>query len=78
MRHSASMSWPSTGLDNGLAPDKGQAIISTSAEPIHWRIQEALGGWISQGVVEKSSRPYATFFKSDRSFIRNHKYVIYI
>ena len=38
------------GLDNGLAPNRRQAIIWTNAHPIHWRIY-ALGGdeliWIS-------------------------------
>ena len=32
------------GLDNGLAPDRRQAIIWTNADPIHWRIYAALGG----------------------------------
>ena len=31
-------------LDNGLAPNRWQAIIWTNANPIHWRIYEALGG----------------------------------
>ena len=31
------------GLDNGLAPTKRQAIISTSTDPIYWRIYTALG-----------------------------------
>ena len=33
-------SWPygSIGSDNGLAPNKRQAIIWTNADPIHWRI----------------------------------------
>ena len=31
-------------LDNGLAPTRRQAIISTNADPIHWRIYAALGG----------------------------------
>ena len=34
----------STGLDNGLAPNKRQAIIWTNADPVHWRIYAALGG----------------------------------
>ena len=34
---------PSTGLDNGLAPNRRQAIIWTNADPIHWRIYAALG-----------------------------------
>ena len=33
------------GLDNGLVPYKRQAIIWTNADPIHWRIYTALGGW---------------------------------
>ena len=35
---------PSIGLDNGLAPNRPQAIIWTNADPIHWRIYAALGG----------------------------------
>ena len=29
---------PNIGLDNGLAPNRRQATISTNADPIHWRI----------------------------------------
>ena len=32
------------GLDNGLAPNKRQAIILINADLIHWRIYVALGG----------------------------------
>ena len=32
------------GLDNGLAPNRQQAIIWTIAEPIYWHIYVALGG----------------------------------
>ena len=35
---------PSIGLDNGLAPNRRQAIIWNNANPIHWRIYAALGG----------------------------------
>ena len=35
---------PSIGLDNGVEPNRWQAIISANAEPIHWRIYAALGG----------------------------------
>ena len=34
----------STGSDNGLAPNKQQAIIQTNADLIHWCIYAALGG----------------------------------
>ena len=39
--------WTSIGSDNGLAPNRQQAIIWTSAYPVHWRIWRiyaALGG----------------------------------
>ena len=36
--------YPSMGLDNGLAPNKRQAIVWANAAPIHWRIYAALGG----------------------------------
>ena len=45
----------STGLDNGLAPNRRQAIIWANADPIHWRIYAALGGdelkkdWLLKG-----------------------------
>ena len=35
---------PSIGLDNGLAPNRWQAIIWTNAEPIHWCMYVALNG----------------------------------
>ena len=34
----------SIGLENGLAPNRRQAIIWTNDDPIHWRIYAALGG----------------------------------
>ena len=34
----------SIGLDNGLVPNRRQAIIWTSADTIHWRMYAALGG----------------------------------
>ena len=34
----------STGSDNGLAPFRQQAIFWTNADPVHRRIQVALGG----------------------------------
>ena len=34
----------SSGLDNGLAPNRRQAIIWTKADPIHRRLFAALGG----------------------------------
>ena len=38
--------WQSSGigLDNGLAPNRRQAIIWTNADPINWRIYATLGG----------------------------------
>ena len=33
----------STGLNNGLAPNRRQAIIWTNADPIDWRMYVALG-----------------------------------
>ena len=34
----------SIGVDNGLAPNRRQAIIWTNAHSIRWRIYAALGG----------------------------------
>ena len=36
--------YPSIGLENGLAPNRQQAIIWTNADPIHGCIYAALGG----------------------------------
>ena len=36
--------WTSIGLNDGLAPDRRQAIIWNNVDSIHWRIYEALGG----------------------------------
>ena len=39
---------PAFDLDNGLAPNRRQAIIWTNTDPIHWRIYVALvGGWVN-------------------------------
>ena len=38
----ANLHQPSVGLDNGLAPNRRQAIIWTNADPIYWRIYAAL------------------------------------
>ena len=35
---------PSIGLDNGLVPNRREAIMWTNTDPIHWRIYAALGG----------------------------------
>ena len=34
---------PSTGLENGLAPNRRQDIVWTNADQIHWRIYAARG-----------------------------------
>ena len=39
------------GLDNGLAPNRRQAIIWTNADMIHWRIYAALGGDELNGIM---------------------------
>ena len=36
--------YPIIGLDNGLVPNRQQAIIWTNADSIHWCIYSALGG----------------------------------
>ena len=36
--------YPSIGLDNGLVPNRQQAIIWTNAELIYWHKKVALGG----------------------------------
>ena len=35
---------PALVSDNGLAPNRRQAIIGTNVDPIHWRTYAALGG----------------------------------
>ena len=41
---SVQLTKPSIGLDNGLVPNRQQAIIWPNAALIHWRIYAALGG----------------------------------
>ena len=36
--------WLSIGLDNGLAPNRQQAVIWTNSDPVHRHIYSALGG----------------------------------
>ena len=36
--------YPYIGLDNGLAPNRWQAIIWTNTDLIHWHIYAALAG----------------------------------
>ena len=44
--HSRGLNWqlPITASDNGLAPNRRQAIIWTNADPNNWRIYAVLGG----------------------------------
>ena len=44
--YSKGSSWKyiNIGSDNGLVPNRRQAIIWTNANPIHWLIYAALGG----------------------------------
>ena len=48
--------WPSTDLDDGLAPSRRQAIIWTNAGLIQWRIYVALGGY-ELNIVTKTISP---------------------
>ena len=53
---------PSIGLDNGLAPNRRQAIIWTNADPIIWRIYAALGGdELTEAVAECSLEKFQTY-----------------
>ena len=56
------------GLDNGLAPNRRQAIIWTNADPILWRIYAALGGDELSG----PRRPYIfrTFSAHAKTFLK--------
>ena len=47
---------PSTGLDNGLAPNRRQAIIWTNTDPIHWRKYVELVGDELTGIYGSQSR----------------------
>ena len=71
---------PSIGLDKGLGPNRRQAIIWTSADPIHWRIYAAPGGdelshnWWANGsvicVIHFQKLLYSTYLWSWISFIK--------
>ena len=57
----------SIGLDNGLTPNRRQAIIWTNADPINWRIYAALGGGglnNNFGTIKIISDLWATFKQS--------------
>ena len=41
---SSNWQWPNIGLDNGLAPNRRQAIIWTNADPNHWHMYASLWG----------------------------------
>ena len=53
IRHHIAWQGPSIGLDNGLAPNRRQAIIWTNADPIHWRIYAA--PWWDESQVRHTS-----------------------
>ena len=42
---------PSVGLDNGLAPNRRQAIIRTNADPTNWRLHAVLWGDLRESLM---------------------------
>ena len=64
-----SINWQQTiiGWDNGLAPNRQQAIIWTNADPIHWCIYAALRGdeLISLHALKNESYHEANFVITD-------------
>ena len=59
---------PSIGLDNGLAPNRRQAIIWIDANPIRWRIYAVAGGneLINQsGSITRMVKRYPMYVLSD-------------
>ena len=43
--------YTSIGLDNGLVPNRQQAIIWSNGDPIHWHIYAALGGDVLSRII---------------------------
>ena len=49
------------GTDNGLMPNRQQAIIWTNADPIHWRIYATLeGDELTQMFIANVWKPFST------------------
>ena len=72
MRHNASL-WSRIALDNGLAPNRRQAIFWTNGATIHSRIYAALGGDVLININHVKRHcfhaiwyEYAWFIKIDR------------
>ena len=61
--------WPSTGIDNGLAPNRRQAIIWTNADPIHGRI------YVARGSCVNASRSVWMSFKPNPGFVSAINYI---
>ena len=68
---------PSIVSDNGLVPNRRQAIIWTNADPVHWRIYVALGGdklrsllfWRAIDLNIQSQIYYASAFRRRRHYV---------
>ena len=82
---SVQLTTPGIGLDNGLAPNRRQAIIWSNADMIHWRIYAALQGCELNGAgsrlcngnrQNKISPPLAIYIKlcEWKSFILNQRH----
>ena len=64
----------SIGLDNGLAPNRWQAIIWTNADPINWRIYATLGGdELTQMFIVSVCKSLSTVW-APKSFIQQETY----
>ena len=64
----------SIGLDNGLAPNRWQAIIWTNADPINWRIYATLGGdELTQMFIVSACKSLSTVW-APKSFIHQETY----
>ena len=62
------------GLDNGLAPNRWQAIILTNADPINWRIYATPGGdELTQMLIVSVWKLLSTVW-APKSFIREETY----
>ena len=64
----------SIGLDNGLVPNRRQAIIWTNADPINWRIHATLGGdELTQMFIVSVCKSFSTVW-AQKSFIHQETY----
>ena len=62
--------WTSMVSDNGLVPNRRQAIIGTNVDPIHWRICAALGDELKPRVYVRIWNQHKGYASSSSIYTR--------